>query len=205
MYVRRAINAADPAYSCVQACTTPETAGRSISSNGLPCRGRPREHHRAGLPRMIGMLSRRSQPVHLLSTRDARLPCTSPGSRATGQRRHHPGPAPPDANPSDRSRPARERHHARDVQRASVAELRIERVPVERFRFEHGDLSVAARTLRPDMAVVAALAAHGRAVLVPSRPPLLADTTLPLLRLLISATAYRGRLLPLGTSAIRSG
>jgi hypothetical protein len=106
-----------------------------------------------------------------------------PGPRATGQRRHHPGPAPPDANASDRSRPARERHHARDVQRASLAELRIERVPVERFRFEHGDLSVPARTLRPDMAVVAALADPGRAVLVPPRRPLLADTTLPLLAL----------------------
>ena len=56
MYVRRATRAADPAYSCVQARTAPETAGRSTSSNGLPCRGRPREHHRAGLPRILGML-----------------------------------------------------------------------------------------------------------------------------------------------------
>ena len=185
MYVPRAISAADPAYSCVQARTAPETAGRSTSSNGLPCRGRPREHHRAGLPRILGMLR---LPAAAASPCTCclpamRLPCTSPGPRATGQRRHHPGPAPPDANASDRSRPARERHYARDVQRASVAELRIERVPVERFRFEHGDLSVAARTLRPDMAVVAALADPGRAVLVPPRRPLLADTTLPLLAL----------------------
>ena len=38
-----------------------------------------------------------------------------PGPRATGQRRHHPGPAPPDANASDRSRPARERHTTQET------------------------------------------------------------------------------------------
>jgi hypothetical protein len=54
---------------------------------------------------------------------------------------------------------------------------------LDRFRFEHGGLSVAARTPRPDVAVVAALADPGRAVLVPPRRPLLADATLPLLAL----------------------
>ena len=82
----RAISAADTAYSCVQARTAPETAGRNTSSNGLPCRGRPREHHRAGLLRVLGMLrlSRRSKPVHLLPTRDARLPCTTPDPAPPG-------------------------------------------------------------------------------------------------------------------------
>ena len=53
----------------------------------------------------------------------------------------------------------------------------------ERFRFEHGGLSDATRTLRPDVAVVAALADPGRAVLVSPRRPLLADAALPLLAL----------------------
>lgn len=56
-------------------------------------------------------------------------------------------------------------------------------VQLERFRFEHRDLAVAARTLRPDVAVVATLADSGRAVLVPPRGSLLADATLPLLAL----------------------
>jgi len=71
----------------------------------------------------------------------------------------------------------------RDPTKVPVRTVPIQRVPVERFRFEHGDLSVPARTLRPDMAVVAALADPGRAVLVPPRRPLLADATLPLLAL----------------------
>jgi hypothetical protein len=185
MYVPRAISAADPAYSCVQTRTAPETAGRSTSSNGLPCRGRPRELHRAGLRRILGML-------RLPAAAASPCTCCLPAMRAfhvlPRTPRHRAAPSPPrtrpaDANASDRSWPARERHHTRDAQRASLAELRIERVPVERFRFEHGDLSVPARTLRPDMAVVAALADPGRAVLVPPRRPLLADTTLPLLAL----------------------
>jgi hypothetical protein len=64
------------------------------------------------------------------------------------------------------------------VERFQFKEFRF-----ERFRFEHADLSVAVRTLRPDVAVVAALADPGRAVLVPPRRPLLADATLPLLAL----------------------
>ncbi len=58
--------------------------------------------------------------------------------------------------------------------------FRSELFQFERFRLEHRDLAVAARTLRPDVAVVATLADSGRAVLVPPRGSLLADATLPL-------------------------
>ena len=61
--------------------------------------------------------------------------------------------------------------------------FRSERFQFKEFRFEHGDLSVAARALCPDVAVIAALADPGRAVLVPPRRSLLADATLPLLAL----------------------
>jgi hypothetical protein len=86
MYVRRAIRAADPADSHVQARTAlPKTAGRSTSGHQVSLRGGT---------------TARAHP---------------PGSAA-----NHPGPAPPDANAPDRSRPARERHTTqRAVQRAS--------------------------------------------------------------------------------------
>jgi len=71
--------------------------------------------------------SRRSKPVHLLSTRDA------PSMYFPRTPRHRAAPSPPRTRPARckriRSVPASTRttHHARDVQRASVAELRIEK------------------------------------------------------------------------------
>jgi hypothetical protein len=101
--------------SRVQVCTapssSPEPQAGAPPAPGSPAGERPREHHRAGLPhtRLAQPLSRRSRLVHLLPARDAPSRYF-PQTRATGQRRNHPGPAPPDAaNAPDRSRPARER------------------------------------------------------------------------------------------------
>jgi hypothetical protein len=111
MYVRRATRAADPAYRCVQPRPAP--------------RNRRQEHlrRRVTLPGNdpASTTGQDSPTPGLLSLSAAaassctcclpamRLPGTSPQTRATGQRRNHPGPAPPDANAPDRSRPARER------------------------------------------------------------------------------------------------
>ena len=91
-------------------------------------------------------------------------------------------------------------HHCRSKWRAVgiPPRFRFERFQFKEFRFEHGDLSVAARTLCPDVAVVAALADPGRQFLYRHGGRFLQMRHFRCLRLLISATAYRGRLLPSG-------
>ncbi len=88
MYVRRAIRAADPADSHVQARTRPETAGRSTSSAGFPLPvNEPASTTGPDSPhtRHAQAPSRRSTPVHLPSTRDAPsmyFPQTAPPGNA---------------------------------------------------------------------------------------------------------------------------